>query len=427
MSKIEYKSFKKQYKTLIDNKKPLIELEDTLEELVYKYTKKCLDRYHNAQNLKLYYNRDKSNEIVKKEYSKLLIKYDTTINFLNNNDKFLTINNLEKITKKFNKGKKINVNFNKLFPKKNNKKINNTKKNNNILSSKNSNNNILKQKTFKIKSIKSSIKKSFKFNADDKTNKWNENNFHELYGLTNEEELKEFVNQYSKLGNKIYKELKKINNIIKKKYGSDALIHTSNNIIDLKTFKPKRGNIWGKFIDGDFYYNPFGFWFACGTAWIDRFTMNKGNKKYKDIINIVNNEHLKQVRIKMPRTWGLRYIYILDTHKLNIKSINNCEEMKAFEAKYYNPKAKTLNELLDWNRIYKDYDGIKICPYLKTKCVNKFVLNKYERFDEKQAILLGIKDGIKQEDFTGLWANIFDAASGVIWKNYRNLNLIRVL
>ena len=104
--------------------------------------------------------------------------------------------------------------------------------------------------------------------------------------------------------------------------------------------------------------------------------------------------------------------------------------------KYENNAGKTPVESMNWNQIYKDYDGLEICPYLTMKYGKLFqeihyTLSFKQKIDIAEKKLGKIPAGIKKElnqlfednpkYFKRIWCIGWEVGSGVIWKNYAKI------
>lgn len=222
----------------------------------------------------------------------------------------------------------------------------------------------------------------------------------------------------------------------KKKYKTDPLIHISKKkMYKSKLKKPMYDNQFG---ENPLNYNPQGLWYACGNAW-----MNKNN----------NKTNIKGLKL-------IQYIYQIDISRINIKKIKTIKQLNSFMNKY-KKSIKNINkiiEYLDWKRIYNDYDGLQICPFIKDKIkygnelkyisdkvpfdkkilINKIIINKIKNKPNSVkdinkipnkirtfiVKILNNKIDIKQLIF--IWCIGWEVSSGVVWKNYRNIKLTQL-
>lgn len=363
---------------------------DTLDYILLNYIKLIYERYKIAQNLKF-------EQSIK--YKELLKEYNLLISFS------ISRNIIELYKYKIKDNDNI-IKANKLKNKK-------TKQ---IMSKFNNNN-------LSIKSIKHIIKKT-KFNDSiinlDRHNiySWDDKSKSKQFiGLTNLNEFNIFKSNYIKSLKNIYSKLQKYTLKYKKTYNEVPYIHLSNSYIDLSTFKPRYGNTMGTEQKDSTCYNPEGLWFSCGISWLT--DMVKGKRTFNNMINMHPTDNKNKGWINLPsQIWIPRLIYRLDISKLKIITISNCNEMQLFEKKYYNKNMTTIEDYINWKKVYKDYDGLIICPYLNKECYTNKI---YDENNLLKLILKGSK--IEKHDLTGFWAKCFDTPSGVIWKNYNNLSL----
>jgi hypothetical protein len=110
---------------------------------------------------------------------------------------------------------------------------------------------------------------------------------------------------------------------------------------------------------------PKGFWYSCYNGWYNWLKiegMTKWMYKYIHKINF-QKDVLSTIRKK---------------NKNKVLVISNLKDFDEFNKKY------GKNDLINWNKVSKDYGGIEICPHLsKRKCC--------------------------------FWYSTFDVASGCIW------------
>ena len=114
--------------------------------------------------------------------------------------------------------------------------------------------------------------------------------------------------------------------------------------------------------------------------------------------------------------------------------------MILFIKKYENINWTIPVNCIDWKRLYNDYDGLEICPYL----ANKMKYGKlFETIHHKLSFKL--KENISTKKISGLppkiktelselyeddpkylkrmWCVGWELSSGVIWKNYSKLKI----
>jgi len=90
------------------------------------------------------------------------------------------------------------------------------------------------------------------------------------------------------------------------------------------------------------YHNPLGLWIGCGDNWMKWIGKDIGYNQ-----------------------WTLSsYIYniIINDTVLRISSV---DEFKSFVHKYKKPDNQiTIGNIIDWNKLKQNYNGLVICPYL---------------------------------------------------------------
>lgn len=139
--------------------------------------------------------------------------------------------------------------------------------------------------------------------------------------------------------------------------------------------------------------------------------------------------------------------------------ISTLNELDEFNKQFYNARFKNISNIINWDEVYKIYDGLQICPYIIKNnnmklihfsdiisfddkiIINNIIVNKLKKIQHRNEIqkddiekfnnisklkqfLIQIQKGIitKKEIFR-LWCVGWEVASGVIWKNYNKLNL----
>ena len=200
-------------------------------------------------------------------------------------------------------------------------------------------------------------------------------------------------------------------------------LHLSRILIQKQKLKPIYANQFGS---NPLFYNPKGLWYSCGNEWI-----------IKNKLNIEG-----------------KFLYSLDFSKLNILKISTLDALDEFNKTYYNAKFKNISNIINWDKVYKKYDGLQICPYLIKNSnmkfihfgdlisfddkiiINNIIVNKLkniqhtndiEKFDNIQKLkqfLTQIQKGIiTEKEIYRLWCVGWEVGSGVIWKNYKKLKL----
>jgi hypothetical protein len=169
------------------------------------------------------------------------------------------------------------------------------------------------------------------------------------------------------------------------------------------TFLKDIANYYNTWFGDGIYYNPLGLWISCNTSWIDLWKPTHSNS------NVQINK------------WTLStYIYEIKINKSLILQINNFDEFKNFIYKYRNNDKKfNIRDVIDWNRLKKEYCGIIICPYLGNrlfgKNANEIGLtgtpNDVTEFYKKM-IGPSYYDHIL---FLSEWYRHWEAGTGVIW------------
>lgn len=211
------------------------------------------------------------------------------------------------------------------------------------------------------------------------------------YGLTTVKEFEEWKKEYNADFNDKYKQLKKF----VKKQDKTVYIHLSQNIKD--KIKMAKKNISFSNPTGEIPFNPPGIWFACDLAWLDF------AKKHYININ-------PKIQYFFRLDWIPKNAYIINIDGLNIKKIETCKELVRFSKKYMTKDGNYL----DRKRIKNDFDGLLICPYLGLEC-NDYIKKNKNYFGLIEDYFLG---KVSQKDRDIFWSFSWDAASGVVFKNY---------
>ena len=144
----------------------------------------------------------------------------------------------------------------------------------------------------------------------------------------------------------IHKNLKNMIHTIDKNGGKNKYYHISirpiEEIYDSDTLS---GSLMG---DDSIYNNPYGLWLSCGSEWM---------------------KFIKQSDYK----WTIAtYIYEI-TVSNNVLKISNLRGLKKFIEKYKNSdKILSIENVINWTRVKKEYDGLIICPYLGDEIWGKY-------------------------------------------------------
>jgi len=148
-------------------------------------------------------------------------------------------------------------------------------------------------------------------------------------------------------------------------------------------------------LGSNLYHNPKGLWFGCGADW--------------------------QNYIDSPSQWAfsthLYEIYLAPS----VKKINSVKELKEFISKYKNDESNlTITNILNWDKIKEDYDGMVICPYLGNEIWGEDA-NQMSLKGAPEAIQSYVEkiDGASWKSniiFTAEWYRHWETGSGVVWK-----------
>lgn len=260
-----------------------------------------------------------------------------------------------------------------------------------------------------------------------------------------------------------------------KSQSSKPYIHLSLYTSDTKNFIEKEGS-WRDSNEekaSPIFMNPKGFWFSMADKWANTFgscdTKIKMDKlTHETIIEAYNSNIELHIRY-LTKVVDFRYrfipnhIYAVNIDKLKVKRIVSCADLHAFEAEYSKPNPSSIADSLDWTRIKADWDGLILQPWKGIKCVPYYKEKSYKKttkhskrtkhsykskssksysyhniknkeFDTEIDIGLllesfsdAVVGKVKLEDVRSLWQLEWDADSGVIWKNYKNLHLKKLV
>jgi hypothetical protein len=153
------------------------------------------------------------------------------------------------------------------------------------------------------------------------------------------------------------------------------------------------------------YKNPRGIWFSCGVSW----------QKY------IGNK---------PNQWSLAtYVYELEPSDTVLK-ISSIDELKKFINEFKKDNIKII-DIINWNRVKKEYDGLIICPYLGDiiwgKNANNFsIYGNNKQINEYINKVVGNK-WKNNIYFTAEWYRHWEEGTGIIWKPSTGLINIRLL
>jgi len=208
----------------------------------------------------------------------------------------------------------------------------------------------------------------------------------------------------------IYKNYNQLYNSITKPDMENKLIHISGYPITSISDTKEHKFSWL----GGIYHNPIGLWVSCGSAWI-RFV----------------DEDTRVISPWMSST----YIYSVELAD-TVKKISNLKEFEKFIKKYKKSNSEIkINDIMDWDRIKQDYDGLLICPYLGNQIWGKFSNQMSLRGNPEalenyfKKILKSDKKWKKNITVLAEWYRHWETDSGVVWgkSGIKNLVLVKKL
>ena len=145
------------------------------------------------------------------------------------------------------------------------------------------------------------------------------------------------------------------------------------------------------------YHRPQGLWISCGTSWLDYVSKT----------------------ITVPHKYNLfSYTYKLELFD-SVKIISEKEELHKFIKKYKKkPDDIRLYDVMDWDKVKKDFTGVVITPYLGTKIwrdsADEMKISGAESAHDFFSDLLGAK-WKNNMLLLSEWYRSWKCASGVIW------------
>jgi len=180
--------------------------------------------------------------------------------------------------------------------------------------------------------------------------------------------------------------------ISKQKNFKNKYYHVSTRPFENIEDKDKDKTSW---LGNGLYSNPRGVWISCGVSW----------QKF------IGND---------PSPWSLAtYVYEVIPSDTILK-ISSLKELKNFIDEYKKKDIK-IHDIIDWNSVKKDYDGLIICPYLGDKIWGKHA-NKFGMWGDKKQLegyiqkVVGANKWKNSIYFLAEWYRHWEEASGVIWK-----------
>ena len=204
-------------------------------------------------------------------------------------------------------------------------------------------------------------------------------------------------NLYIIIGQESEKKLAKENNknIINviKTNGEDKLYNVGINPIEFIRDDYLNKKSW---LSSNLYHNPHGFWFGCGADWQ----------------NFINNS---------PSQWSFStHVYEIEINN-SVKKISSVKELKDFIDKYKNsPSDIKFTNVINWEKVKEDYDGLLVCPYLGDKIWGEnsndmFLRGDVEVINNYIEKIAGDswKDNIV---FNAEWYRHWETGSGVVWR-----------
>lgn len=183
-------------------------------------------------------------------------------------------------------------------------------------------------------------------------------------------------------------------------------IHISVDKINPKKFLPKKGTYSNKNEYDSSYrtlYNPNGLWYSCGNSF-HKYYHDKLAKKNKYLLFL----------------WLPLNVYSFDMKDLKICKLNTCNKFYKFSQKYENPDLEKT--YIDWDKVRKNIDGLEICPFITPKCSGINI-----EFNEiKSYVNLFYRKNLTKKQKSVLWSYNWEAASGVILKNFDKLEYKKI-
>jgi len=103
---------------------------------------------------------------------------------------------------------------------------------------------------------------------------------------------------------------------------------------------------------------------------------------------------------------------------LKIKKINNCKKFYNFNKKY--KEIDIEKNYINWEKINKNLDGIEICPFITPECsgIDKIIPKETRNYNIFNILAKG---NLTKAEKSTLWSLHWDAASGVIIKNFNKI------
>lgn len=182
--------------------------------------------------------------------------------------------------------------------------------------------------------------------------------------------------------------------IIKKEYTNSFIYHSTKEL--------KRLSIPEEYTNTkkSLYHKPQGIWISCGISWLN---------------------YIEQ-KIKEPHKWNLfSYTYKIELFD-SVKIISEKEELHKFIKKYKKkPDDIRLYDVIDWELVKREYNGLVITPYLGNKIWREsndvMKIHGAESAHDFFVDLLGSK-WKNNMLLLSEWYRSWECACGVIW----NLN-----
>lgn len=207
--------------------------------------------------------------------------------------------------------------------------------------------------------------------------------------------------EYEKYVDEVRDKLKKLRAFLTKKFAyknmEDIYIHVSpTKIEDVKNTNEKM-----RLSNKHFNYNPSGLWFSCGLEWID---LLLGNSE-----NMVN--------------YNVDYAYQFNLDESKIYSVHTKDQFFKLINDYHKKSPEGLGDVMNSDKIRKDYSGLKICPY-RFDVLNP-IITETTKGESIRALKVSKKvlskvlgQGITVENYNLMteWYRHWDVASGVVWK-----------
>lgn len=277
---------------------------------------------------------------------------------------------------------------------------------------------IISTRETQIKTIKNKAGKFPKTTETSKSKYINGSTIYSKIGITTETDWKvlvklfhQIVQERLNLLEQYLENITKSDNTNKSKKFQDILLHVSNHPLSLDQVTIIPGNN----STNDLHYLPKGVKISIASKSI--------LDQYRELLTSALK---KNASISLSD--AIPWVYEISPGKCKILKIQNCKQLTGFYTKYRVKTPVNLATVIDWERVYKIYDGLIINPWTRMECSNYLMSLQIASESELSKIIsdlaLGkLSTGEMEELKKVIWQSNWGKSRGVIWKNFESMKI----